>query len=418
MNLFMVSILLLLLTFHNLQSQWQINSQLLHPATSISFYNDTIYVGGGNEIIISDDKGSTWKEYAKFNTNSINEIILKNNMQFVGLDRGIYAFGSLEFNMFRSFDYGKTWDSLHVLYNANYYSPGGISDLTLHNDDLYCGVNAKLIKSSDFGNTWFSDTLFENNLYPHYPIGIHSTGTHLLASFFDSSLYILNEVTDYWHLLSQELPNEKYYEIEGNNDTIIIASSSSIYISYNAGNSWQNINNNFTDTLSIYGMYLFGNELFITTEKAKIFFCKIGEFIWKEISDGLDNLEFNYIPDMAKTKDKFFVLTLSAIYESDISNIVSVEVGKISGNKGVQLNVYPNPFNIRTNIEIKIPNNEYASVEIYNILGQKISTIFENVKLSTETAFEFDAKSFSSGIYFILLRTNQTVLSKKIILLK
>ena len=409
--------IILFITLCNIHGQWQKTMDLPTQADVIYCSKDTIYLGMGNSILTSSDEGILWNNYAEFESERINKIIVKDNMRFIGLSRVIFGFPPIRFNMFRSLDYGKTWDSLYVLYNSNYYSSVGILDLTLHDDDLYCGINGRLLKSNDFGNTWFSDTYFDSNDYPYYPISLHSTGKHLLASFSEDSLYILKNGFSNWLTISKGLLKEDIYEIEGRGDTIIIVGVSNIYISYDAGNMWENINNNFPDSLNIYGMHLFNSQLFLTTDNARIFFSQMNEFIWREISEGLETTAHDYIFDMTQSQNKLFIIYNNAIYERRLDNIVSVEKENISNNVDYQINAYPNPFNNSTKINYVVPTGESVAIELYNMLGEKVKTIVENSNKSVGS-IELEAKSFSSGVYIVMVRSNKIQMSKKIILLK
>lgn len=87
------------------------------------------------------------------------------------------------------------------------------------------------------------------------------------------------------------------------------------------------------------------------------------------------------------------------------------------------LNPYPNPFNEYTRIEFISKDADNARVEIFDILGRKVKTLF-NAELSAgKNIFiwngenDFGTKS-SSGIYFCIINTGAEIFSKKIILIK
>lgn len=70
---------------------------------------------------------------------------------------------------------------------------------------------------------------------------------------------------------------------------------------------------------------------------------------------------------------------------------------------------YPNPFNAVTAIEFSLRYSGQVSLGVYNILGQKVKTLFENANLSTGTysadwyGIDETGKMASSGIYFYRL---------------
>jgi hypothetical protein len=81
-------------------------------------------------------------------------------------------------------------------------------------------------------------------------------------------------------------------------------------------------------------------------------------------------------------------------------------------------NNYPNPFNPSTNIRFALPEKTKVSLEIYNVIGQKVVDVFSGELNSGVHEIEFTNVNLSSGIYFYKLKTNKFSEVKKMILLK
>jgi carboxypeptidase T len=87
---------------------------------------------------------------------------------------------------------------------------------------------------------------------------------------------------------------------------------------------------------------------------------------------------------------------------------------------------YPNPFNPSTKIHYTIPSgitngakqSQLVTFKIYDVLGNKISTLVNEEKPAGSYEIEFDATGLSSGIYFYKLQAGSFVETKKMILLK
>lgn len=80
------------------------------------------------------------------------------------------------------------------------------------------------------------------------------------------------------------------------------------------------------------------------------------------------------------------------------------------------INIYPNPTNGKFSIEFNnadIPSEKDCSLEIYNIRGQKI---YQTPVLDPTSVF--DLSNQSDGIYFIKIKNDQAVLTKKIVIQK
>ena len=79
---------------------------------------------------------------------------------------------------------------------------------------------------------------------------------------------------------------------------------------------------------------------------------------------------------------------------------------------------YPNPFNPSTRIEYQIPKAGLVTIDIYNVIGQKVKTLVAKFQTEGRYSIEFDAADLPSGIYFCRLKANQFTSVKKLILIK
>ena len=84
---------------------------------------------------------------------------------------------------------------------------------------------------------------------------------------------------------------------------------------------------------------------------------------------------------------------------------------------------YPNPFNPTTCISYQIPENGKVSIEIFNILGQKIKTLINENQITGNHIAVWDSKDdngeqLPSGVYFYRITTKQNIETKKMVLLK
>jgi len=102
------------------------------------------------------------------------------------------------------------------------------------------------------------------------------------------------------------------------------------------------------------------------------------------------------------------------------------EWGQLTGVK-VNINIpadykleqnYPNPFNPTTTIEFAIIKSSRVKINVYNSLGQLISTILDKQLLSGQHKVVFDGSNYTSGVYFYQLISDNYKSTKKFILLK
>lgn len=79
---------------------------------------------------------------------------------------------------------------------------------------------------------------------------------------------------------------------------------------------------------------------------------------------------------------------------------------------------FPNPFNPVTNIKYTLPENGIVTLSIYNLLGEKIVELVNEMQTAGEYSVEFNAEKFASGNYVYRLNFNGNTITKKMTILK
>jgi hypothetical protein len=79
---------------------------------------------------------------------------------------------------------------------------------------------------------------------------------------------------------------------------------------------------------------------------------------------------------------------------------------------------YPNPFNPETNINFKLSSNERVSIKVYDVLGREVAILLNDVKPAGSYQLTWDARNFSSGIYFVRMKAGNFLDTKSMLLLK
>lgn len=79
---------------------------------------------------------------------------------------------------------------------------------------------------------------------------------------------------------------------------------------------------------------------------------------------------------------------------------------------------YPNPFNPTTKIDFSIPQNQHVTLEVYNVMGQRVATLVDqDMQAGTHTA-SFDARGLASGVYMYRLNAGGEVLERRMSFIK
>jgi hypothetical protein len=84
---------------------------------------------------------------------------------------------------------------------------------------------------------------------------------------------------------------------------------------------------------------------------------------------------------------------------------------------------YPNPFNLSTEIRFDIAERAHVTLTIFNVMGQQVATLVDEVLSPKSYVVEWDGTSYAgakvaSGVYFYKLEAGDFVATKKMILLK
>jgi hypothetical protein len=79
---------------------------------------------------------------------------------------------------------------------------------------------------------------------------------------------------------------------------------------------------------------------------------------------------------------------------------------------------YPNPFNPATTIEYSLPARGHAILVVYNVLGEVVTTLVDQVQEAGRHRVAFDASRLSSGVYFYRLQAERYTAVKRMVLVR
>jgi len=116
-------------------------------------------------------------------------------------------------------------------------------------------------------------------------------------------------------------------------------------------------------------------------------------------------------------------IQVQSVYSKSMTKLTSVATsGKIevslltsvTGHSSIVENYalsqnYPNPFNPSTTIEFALPKDSKVEIKIYNILGVQMATLYSGNQTAGYHQVVWDAATFSSGVYFYVMKATSTV---------
>jgi hypothetical protein len=79
---------------------------------------------------------------------------------------------------------------------------------------------------------------------------------------------------------------------------------------------------------------------------------------------------------------------------------------------------FPNPFNPATIIQFSVAQQSRVRLEVFNILGERVSTLVDEERPAGSYSERFDGTNLASGVYFYCLKAGNFTATKRLLLLR
>ena len=426
----------------------RINIKLFKFSNTGNFLWSRVYTSSGNSIIepkavLVDKNQNAVIMGSDYNTSSLDFkiVILKysqdgnlvlekihNNSTAQNSDRGGNMKLDEEDNIYIVGSYGGTTLTLKLNQNGNQ-----IWERLYTNGQPY-------VKS-------LSDQYIDNkgNVYVAGYIGVQNQGYNYLSIKYDSSgdqkwvntFNGLRGEDDFARVIIADSSGNVYVTGESMNNTSNFSTSIVTFKYDSTGNiSWskelKGLSNSY---LSPSSMILddFSN-IYILNGKPN--YPQYGYLTVKYKPNGDSAWSFNYTPYEGITNygsalfidhDYNVIISGKAYGQNTSYDIITIKLSQIIGINNSSVSIpdkfvlsqnYPNPFNPKTIIKYELGIKNIVSLKVYDVLGNEVRTLVNEVKPPGRHEIEFDGKDLSSGVYFYKLTTGDFVETKRMILLK
>lgn len=360
----------------DLGNSWRkiINGLTPSNITSISIDElGRIFIGThGSGVYYSTNNGDSWNK-TNLSANYINKVYALNNYIFAGDGYGCSG-------VYRSTDMGLSW--------TNVKSGLGVCTgnvIIMKNGFVFGGSGIEgMYKSTNYGNSWtqinngLTSTNISTMAYDNFSNIYVGTQTNTYTGMPGRGVFKSSDYGATWVNLTNGITTNEISQLSASGNGIIFTSGTgnkAIFRSTNYGNSWSQYSNGFPDHSDI-GPICVTNSGYV--------FAAVNNIIYK-IFDPLTEL-----------------------YEK--SDSLPVEF--------ILYQNYPNPFNPSTTIYFSLPQYQFVTLKIYDILGREISTLINEEKQPGNYKETFDGSNLSSGVYYYQMKAGKFVETKKLILLK
>jgi len=110
------------------------------------------------------------------------------------------------------------------------------------------------------------------------------------------------------------------------------------------------------------------------------------------------------------------VSQISAFY--DVSTAVGRRPGVVLPTEFSLSQNFPNPFNPSTTIRFALPSAGFVTLKVFDVLGREVATLVRERVAAGEYSVAWNGVNCASGVYYYKLETVNSVLIKKMILLR
>lgn len=355
-----------------------------------------IFAGTSNGVFISSDDGNLWTQVNNGLTNKqVRALVISGANIFAGTYGGVFL----------STNNGNTWTAVSNGLPSDYDTI--VMSMVIKGTDIYAGIYTQtggVYKSSNNGSSWSAvnnGLPFDSpaNSYEVLQLGV--SGNNIFAQPRTFGMYISTDDGASWTAVNNGFQNDpnSHPTFVSNGTDIYIGNTYGVFYSNNNGSLWTNLNNGLPSN-GVFALCLSGTNIFAGTNNG-VCLSTNNCGLWTNVStNGIASLCVNSF--VVKGTNIFAGTSSSGVWKRPISEMTGIE----ETNNNSCISFFPNP----TIDKLTIIASDQASIEISNINGQIIKSIYGDKKTTV-----IDLTDLSSGIYFMRVKTDKEIVTKKII---
>jgi len=410
-----VSLILLLSINNKVYSQWYVSFTPPGPAQTsytLKFYDQNtgwmttvLYNSSTMNIYKTTNAGVSWvAQSSGFTSQRFMSIwIVDANTVYMSGNYG---------RIIKTTNGGNSWDSLKTYVNNQLW---GIQFVDA-NTGYVCGSSGLIMKTTNAGLNWFSQSSGVMNafsaLYFTSPTTGYVCGSPLVLKTTNGGNNWVNCNAPFIN------PFENFRKIKFTdaNTGYYVSDIGRIGKTTDAGQNWSILPTGTTETLeSIY--FTMNDTAYVCGNAGSIIKSTNAGVSWRSQTSGLNEILTDVCFTNASTG---YISTWSGrVLKTTNGGGTFSNVSFYVNEKSFMLNQnYPNPFRYKTTITYNIFNEGLTKLIIYDINGNMISTIVNNIQQAGEYEVKFDASNLKAGLYYYKLTNNQQTETKRMVLIK
>lgn len=385
------------------QSWYVTGKHYWHRLRDIRFFNEQegIAVGDDGLALLTNDGGTTWSDQD-----------MNFNMPFyrVGFfdNKSMISIGNL--GNIRYQEAGdERWHWLSTPTYADLFGLAVAGDSTV----WIAGEGGRIALSHDLGKNWQRTDLSRNITFADIT-GDMNDGVYAISR--QGEIFQFNADVSLTGRYSIPSPGDlNRIRSRQGNELFVVGNDGFLAVS-NDAQSWEVIS--VPTSADLYDIGFAGDEgIFVIGAEGTMLYSPDNGATWFP-QPVVSSNDLHAITFVSPTKG-YVVGNQGTILRTTVGGVVSVEdVHKDIPQSIVLHQNYPNPFNPATTIRFELQQSERITIEIFDILGRKITTLLDDMQGPGTHEVQFNGALLSSGIYFYRLTSPGTSIVKRMVLTK
>lgn len=326
-----------------------------------------------------------------------------------------YVVGDFE-TIIKTTDGGKSW--IIIRYGAIGVGDSYEGVFFINKDTGWiCGNGNKVLRTSDGGVTMDSSVLFWPYLQDMY---FKDSNTGVLVAELGGTFKTTDSGLS-WFRTTISLPTNQpsFRKVTFiNNDTgWIVGGDGRVFRTSNCGSSWDSIYHlNTLPNVMYCAEFINYNTGWIGGEAGIIYVTSNSGQSWIRQQSNTSNLitsMFFYNDSLGWASCGF-----GGILNTTNGGLTYINIQETEINNFKLFQNFPNPFNPSTIINYELKNTSNIILKVYDVLGNELSTLVDEIKIAGIYSVIFNGNNFPSGVYFYKISSGNFQEIKKMILIK
>lgn len=356
-----------------------------------------IVVGSMNGVNISTNEGGQWHDLSSDSVDAASTVAIRDSLLYAGNYLGLHT---------RKLA-GGNWKLI--------FSKTSVHCVKIQGDSIYVGGWKGLYFSPDKGSTFaLFDSLFVNRSV--YSLGVFG---NTIFACSGEGIYRSADHGKHWNLTVPSPDNHWVADYVRNDSFYYAATGNGVFRMRVNDTVWNASPLGLTGTNDVAAICLNGTNVFIGLRGGGIVYSTNRGDVWKSGNSGFTQF-MNVFGIGVNTRRLFFGGAYSSVWSGSLDGLGITSIPKniyIPRHTEMSQN-YPNPFNPSTQMKYEISQPSMVTLVVFDMIGREVARLVNEQQTAGQYSVQWDAATFSAGVYFARMHAGNYSVTKKLVLLK